>query len=117
MVTVRYSSNNSGGNWWLEDKDWKALEAAGWKVEWREGRRLDALATEASKDFPDLGSAIREFEQITNQDASDEGCNCCGAPHCFSTERESASGEVCLPYLFPGREIPSSLRKALEGGQ
>lgn len=31
---VEYDSNNSGGSWWLEDKDWKALEAAGWKVRW-----------------------------------------------------------------------------------
>lgn len=31
---VEYSSNNSGGHWWLEDADWKNLEAAGWKVEW-----------------------------------------------------------------------------------
>lgn len=31
---VEYSSNNSGGSWWLEDGDWKKLESAGWKVEW-----------------------------------------------------------------------------------
>lgn len=31
---VEYDSNNSGGRWWLEDKDWHALAAAGWKVEW-----------------------------------------------------------------------------------
>lgn len=31
---VEYSSNNSGGDWWLSDEDWKALEAAGWKVAW-----------------------------------------------------------------------------------
>ena len=31
---VEYSSNNSGGSWWLKDEDWKALEAAGWKVVW-----------------------------------------------------------------------------------
>lgn len=30
MVTVEYSSNNSGGSFWLNDKDWKALEKAGW---------------------------------------------------------------------------------------
>ena len=32
---VEYITNNSGGSWWLSDDDWKALEAAGWKVEWR----------------------------------------------------------------------------------
>lgn len=31
---VEYSSNNSGGSWWLSDQNWKDLEAAGWKVEW-----------------------------------------------------------------------------------
>lgn len=31
---VEYSSNNSGGSWWLKDEDWKSLEAGGWKVEW-----------------------------------------------------------------------------------
>jgi len=31
---VEYNSNNSGGTWWLSDKDWEALEAAGWKVKW-----------------------------------------------------------------------------------
>lgn len=31
---VEYSANNSGGNWWLNDAQWKALEAGGWKVNW-----------------------------------------------------------------------------------
>jgi hypothetical protein len=31
---VEYNSNNSGGSWWLEDSHWRALEAAGWKVQW-----------------------------------------------------------------------------------
>lgn len=31
---VEYTSNNSGGRWWLKDEDWKALEKAGWKVVW-----------------------------------------------------------------------------------
>lgn len=31
---LTYSSNNSGGSWWLEDSDWDALEAAGWVVHW-----------------------------------------------------------------------------------
>lgn len=33
-MIVEYSSNNSGGSWWLSDKHWLALEAAGWRVEW-----------------------------------------------------------------------------------
>jgi hypothetical protein len=31
---VEYNSNNSGGQWWLSDQNWKDLEAAGWKVSW-----------------------------------------------------------------------------------
>ena len=31
---VEYNSNNSGGNWWLSDDDWRKLEAAGWTVAW-----------------------------------------------------------------------------------
>jgi hypothetical protein len=31
---VEYNANNSGGHWWLKDKDWKALEKAGWTVMW-----------------------------------------------------------------------------------
>lgn len=34
MGYVEYSSNNSGGGWWLKDEDWKALEKAGWVIEW-----------------------------------------------------------------------------------
>lgn len=33
-VTLEYQSNNSGGGWWLDDEDWRALETAGWVVHW-----------------------------------------------------------------------------------
>lgn len=33
-MLTRYSSNNSGGYWWLTDEHWKDLEAAGWRVMW-----------------------------------------------------------------------------------
>lgn len=160
-MKVKYSSNNSGGDWWLTDEDWRRLEEAGWEVEWGrvyfchgkyvsawqkappgkptpcaegtacEGHRLydsyaeavaagdgarwlGALATRASVEAEDMGTAIREFERITGQEASDEGCNCCGAPHSFSADGEYLSGEDSLPYLFPGKTIPKSLREALE---
>lgn len=82
-MKIVYSSNNSGGSWCLSDEDWKNLEAAGWTVEWKNENWLGALATSASKDFPDMDSAIREFEEITGHDANDEGCECCGPPHSF----------------------------------
>jgi hypothetical protein len=95
-VRVQYSSNNSGGSWWLDDEDWRALEEAGWKVGWyidsgmrmvtEEGRFLGALAADASKEFPSLREGIAEWESITGQDSYEEGCECCGPPHGFYSE-------------------------------
>lgn len=31
---IEYRANNSGGRWWLSEKNWKALEGAGWIVHW-----------------------------------------------------------------------------------
>lgn len=93
-MKITYSSNNSGGSWWLKDEDWKRLEDGGWQVDWykdqedqlgiREGRFLGALASYAHKDFPTVDMAIAEWEHLTGQWAEDEGCNCCGQPHYFS---------------------------------
>lgn len=33
-MQIVYSSNNIGGGWWLNDKDWKNLEKEGWHVIW-----------------------------------------------------------------------------------
>lgn len=91
LAVYEYSSNNSGGAWWLSDDDWRKLEAAGWKVRWVKDdpyykgaeRWLGALAMYASKAFSSEAAAVEEWESITGQDASDEGCNCCGQPHAF----------------------------------
>ena len=92
-----YSSNNSGGNWWLTDNDWKALEAAGWKVNWikddsyYEGKErwLDCLAMSAvSPEVSNEEEAIYLWEKVTQQTTSDEGCNCCGPPHSSYEERD-----------------------------
>lgn len=102
LFNVAYDSNNSGGRWWLADKDWYALEGAGWKVSWvkdipsratflseEDGRWLGALATSASKEFKARDEyiakkyAIIEWEDITGEHAYDSGCNCCGQPHNF----------------------------------
>lgn len=117
-MKVTYDSNNSGGSWWLKDEDWKELEKAGWKVAWgsyskkcktaeeaEENRCLGALATSASKNFKTVREAMEEFEKITGQDVTEEGCNCCGAPHHFewSTKEDKynfASGDDCAQYLY-----------------
>jgi len=95
-MIVEYSSNNSGGDWWLSDDDWKNLESAGWKVKWiredehyvkywkcEDGRWLGALAKEATREGLSLEEAIAEWEEITGQNSEDEGCECCGRPHSF----------------------------------
>jgi len=88
---VTYSSNNSGGSWWLTDENWEALEAAGWRVRWRMGRWLGALATEAYREAPSVEHAKAEWTDIVGMDPDAEGCRCCGEPHWF---RESYGDEV-----------------------
>jgi hypothetical protein len=100
-VTLKYESNNSGGDWWLSDEDWRALEKAGWTVDWfrdqtsefrhadPDGRWLGALAQSASIDTDDIDAAISDWSAITGQYPDDEGCNCCGNPHSFSYRDEN----------------------------
>lgn len=73
MVIVEYSHNNSGGFDWLDEEDWKNLEAAGWTLEFHS----------AYKAFPSLSDGIDEWVEITGQDPDAEGCECCGLPHTF----------------------------------
>lgn len=162
-MKITYSSNNSGGGWWLKDEDWKALEKAGWFCVWGQyyfcgsnytfnekhpkgnkeecadnfescpghrrfnswkdvekynGRYMDALTKEASKEFDSVQEALKEFEEITGQSVMAEGCNCCGAPHSFQWEdakgkNEYCSGEECGEYLF-GEKARLTKRELLE---
>lgn len=158
-MKVSYSSNNSGGKWWLTDENWRALEAAGWVVDWVKApstprmsleemrtddndkaireeklhrmvdwmgkgledgvwRYMGALARDATIEAETPGAAMRSFEAATGLKVSDNGCNCCGPPHCFTwgdgAKAGYASGEDCLRYLFPGRAVPRDLREAME---
>ena len=129
MSAINYTSNNSGGDWWLKDEHWRALEEAGWNVQWHkdspeylklidaEGRWLRSLATRASRDGLSVKDAVTEWERITGQDACDEGCGCCGPPHSFSWTnddgtRDYASGEDCVRILY-GNDTPATLREAV----
>lgn len=125
-MKVKYRSNNSGGRWWLKDSQWKALEAAGWVVDWcaewnekdrrlldPDGRYLGALAKEASLDCETPADAILSFEKATGLDTSDEGCNCCGPPHSFSWEGGRVYGEEILTILH-GDRAKLSKRELLE---
>lgn len=89
MPKIEYSQNNSGGSWWLDDKDWDALQAAGWDVSEKPMR--------ADKDFPSLEDAVAEWERLTGQDSKAEGCECCGRPHYFwATWSPPASPELTI---------------------
>jgi hypothetical protein len=52
----------------------------------KEGRHLGAVATEATKEFTSVDEAIQEWEEIVGQDASEQGCYCCGQPHYFQED-------------------------------
>lgn len=83
-MKITYSSNNSGGGWWLSTEDWLNLEKAGWLVDWRpEGEWLGAKATSASIEANTMENAIGLWERVTGQDSNDPGCSCCGQPHNF----------------------------------
>lgn len=86
---VQYTSNNSGGSWWLNDEQWKQLENAGWEVEWLKERWLGALAKYAKLKTDKLALAIESFEQATGLRANEPGCSCCGQPHWFSLYDDS----------------------------
>jgi len=83
-MKVEYSSNNSGGSFWLSAQNWKDLETAGWDVEWRGKPFLGQDAMAASRTGLSLGDAIREWESVTGEDSSELGCSCCGVPHSFT---------------------------------
>lgn len=94
MSKVEYSSNNSGGRWWLSDEDWQSLESSGWKVNWvkddpnammvNDGRFLGALAMRASREGLSMQEAVSEWESVTRKSSTDAGCACCGQPHSFT---------------------------------
>lgn len=47
----------------------------------RRGGYFGALAVSAVKRGESAAELVAEFERVTGQDASAEGCNCCGPPH------------------------------------
>lgn len=108
-MKVEYSSNNSGGSWWLSDSDWKALEDAGWTVDWfvikdnewitpdKNGRWLGALATHATREGLTLREAIAEWEFVTGQYSNELGCSCCGPPHSFTFTGDDKKTEYYSP--------------------
>lgn len=131
-IIVRYSTNNSGGSDWLRVKDWEALEKSGWRTYGFGNFEYDSKGNEildaegypkfigrkerriyGYKKFDSIQEALEEFEKLTGQDVSDEGCNCCGAPHNFNWGDNYSSGSDLLQYLYPGKNIPKSIRESI----
>ena len=110
MTTYKFSENNSGGRWWLNEKQYTALFAAGWKYEASEYDKKEGWDTESfcsdkndpvpygwrqnlTGEFGSMQEAVKSFEQATGQDFFAEGCNCCGAPFYISSDHEYLSGD------------------------
>lgn len=107
---IQYSSNNSGGSWWLSEADRKALEAAGWLVEWSEWERgrhswsWSDSGTPAHYAWAPVGmtedQACEDFERVTGQSPDAQGCNCCGQPHNFD-DHDAAEAAKWARYAGP----------------
>jgi hypothetical protein len=140
---IEYDSNNSGGGWWLSDKDWNNLADAGWEVQWirndrkdigstpdKSGRWLGAMACEAhfevESDNPGaaLRIAVQHWENTTGKDSSLEGCTCCGPPHNFAVMKKDEDGNLVrdwgssisgeeIAFFLDGRQ-PMSTRELLD---
>lgn len=120
-VFVEYSSNNSGGYWWLSDDDWIKLEKYGWKVVWNNmeiqydkkgnylidndgmpklilNKKLDesflgAKARRAFRAGLTYDEAIEDWEKLTGENHAAKGCPCCGSPHDFTKYILKEDGE------------------------
>lgn len=108
LKVFEYSSNNSGGSWWLSKEEWLSLEKAGWVVKWGDGdfiwkngsyvRDENGIPTFEVNDNLWLGAhakyafllaeteeeAIESFNKHSGNDYYDTGCECCGEPHNIS---------------------------------
>lgn len=93
-------------------------------------RWLGGLAKKATKECKSVKDAIVEFEKITGQNITSEGCNCCGPPFtlhwgkcnveedcdCKGPHKDYhyASGDELLKVIYPDRKIPKTIREMLE---
>jgi hypothetical protein len=91
---VEYSSNNSGGSWWVSDRQWFDLESAGWQVAWfagdtgyptsAAGYYLGGLASDAKRTGVTLEEAMAEWQWITALDPCAIPCFSSAPPHSFA---------------------------------
>ena len=94
-MLVQYNSRKSGGSWWLSDKDWKALEGAGWEVEWG-GQDVCHVAFRTSRKGP---SKAPNTCPARDENGLLTGPSCQGHRRFASYEECVASGERFLGTL------------------
>lgn len=102
MRRYKFCENNSGGGWWLNERDYEALFAAGWKYEPKNEREkdrrpyLDHLDSKVpygwrrhlTGEFDSIRAAVESFECATGKNFFEQGCNCCGAPFTIGSDDE-----------------------------
>lgn len=80
LIWIWFKETNSGGSAWLDEEQHKALKDNGWIVK-NKGELIEAW-----KQFKSKEDAIAEWELLTRENASEQGCDCCGAPYNFLEE-------------------------------
>ena len=90
-MRITYSPNNSGGDWWLTETQWKSMEAAGWNVYWEEF--LGSPAREATIEAHSMQDAIDVWVRATGANPDEPGCDCCGQPHYFRIDSTAYTDE------------------------
>ena len=129
-LLIEYYSSNSGGRDWLNEEQWKKLEKAGWRLFGFDNVAYEGNDYKLDKDglpektgetdrykyafkrFDTPKEALLEFEELTGEDTTAEGCNCCGPPHCFSWVGGYVSGEECSEYLL-GEDLSKVSKREL----
>lgn len=98
---IEFSENNSGGNWWLNKRQYDALLAAGWYYEPTEYDKANGYDTkpfspdDKRDDVPyawrhnlrfrahSMEEAVGNWAGATGEDPDARGCSCCGQPFYF----------------------------------
>jgi hypothetical protein len=101
-MLIEFRNVNNGGQEWIDDDMWKALEAAGWKVDWSEKRSLRRTAT---KDYTGVVTDCPSFDFMTGMErqALDDIEAIIGDPY----DREDRMYCDCCDYPYQTREVKS----------
>lgn len=101
---IEYTHNNSGGVYWLSEKNWQDLIEAGWIVVTTFSKRILSIKRIGLS----MDDAVAEWEKITGLDSQAQGCDCCGMPHAFYEfdEEDEFISEMNATY-GPTKEIYS----------